>query len=533
MGKAYDLRLCSGWTTAGQTSGDAASPARAAGDYRFPVSSQSPTPASSVPDDASAANAGGAPARGAQAPALRRGLNMRHIRFIALGSAIGTGLFLGSGETIRSAGPAVLISYIVAGACVFMVMRALGEMAVRHPVAGSFANYAHHYLGPYFGFLSGWTFVFEMLLVAIADMTAVTKYMGLWFPQTPGWVWMVAAIALIVGLNLMRVRVFGEVEFWFSLIKVSTIVVLIAGGAALLIFGVTVGGYTPTVTNLWAADGGFAPFGVWGIVMSLGVVAFSFGGIETLGSTAGEAENPERAIPKAVNSVPVRILLFYVLSLGVILCLVPWNQLDPASSPFVTVFAALGLPGAQHIVNFVVLTAALSAMNSITYASTRLMFGLAKQGHAPSSFARVQGSGVPLWPLFVVLIALLLGLLAFFAIPDTLFLMVASIASFATVATWIFILVSHLAMRRRLARNGEATNYPMPGAPVTNWIALAFCVFVLVVQAFSPATAPALIIGLAWIAVASIGFLLVRGKGRAPLELEVNQASLREPAATK
>ncbi|MDR2254478.1 MAG: amino acid permease [Arthrobacter sp.] len=463
---------------------------------------------------------------------LKRGLSMRHIRFIALGSAIGTGLFLGSAETIKAAGPAVLVSYIVAGACVFLVMRALGEMAVRHPVAGSFANYAHHYLGPYFGFLAGWTFVFEMLLVAIADMTAVTKYMALWFPGTPGWVWMLAAIALIIGLNLMRVRVFGEVEFWFSLIKVVTIVALIAGGLALLVFGVSVGGHTPSVGNLWEGAGGFAPLGVWGIVMSLGVVAFSFGGIETLGSTAGEADRPERSIPKAINSVPVRILLFYVLSLAVILCLVPWQQLDPSSSPFVTVFSALGLPAAQHLVNFVVLTAALSAMNSITYASARLMYGLAQQGQAPRAFGAVRGgSGVPLVPVLVVLGALLVGLGAYLLIPDTLFLMVASIASFATVSTWVFILCSHLAMRRRLRAAGERTVYRMPGSPVTSAVALAFCAFVLVAQAFSPSTVWALVIGVAWVVLASLGFLLLRGRGREPLELAVNPAAMAAAGA--
>lgn len=455
---------------------------------------------------------------------LRRGLTMRHIRFIALGSAIGTGLFLGSADTIRSAGPAVLVSYVVAGAVVFLIMRALGEMAVRHPVAGSFANYAHHYLGPYFGFLSGWTFVFEMLLVAIADMTAVTRYMGLWFPATPGWVWMAAAICLIVGLNLLRVRLFGELEFWFSLIKIVTIIAMIIGGVVLVVAGISVNGSAPSVTNLYDVPGGFAPFGVWGIVMSLGVVAFSFGGIETLGTTAGEAARPERAIPRAVNSVPVRILLFYVLSLAVILTLVPWDRLDPSSSPFVTVFAALGLPAAQHVVNFVVLTAALSAMNSITYASARLMFGLSRQGHAPAAMGRTNGAGVPLLPVLVVCVALIAGLVAYLAVPDTLFLLVASIASFATVATWVFILLSHLAMRRALRAEGEASTYRMPGAPVTSWIALAFCAFVLVAQAFSPTTVWALYIGAAWLLLASAGYLLVRGRGREPLRLAVNPA---------
>lgn len=263
---------------------------------------------------------------------LDRGLNPRHVQFIALGTAIGTGLFYGSSETIQAAGPAVLVAYAVAGFMVYIVMRALGEMAVRHPVAGSFAQYAGSFLGPYAGFIVGWVFWLELAVVAIADMTAVATYMGLWFPSVPGWVWMAAAIALIGALNLMAVRVFGEMEFWFSLIKVTAIIALVVGGLALILWGREVGGTTPDVAHLWSHDG-FAPFGLWGIIMSFSVVVFSFGGIETLGMTAGEADDPEHSIARAVNTVPFRILLFYVAALAVIMSIIPWDEVTGESSP--------------------------------------------------------------------------------------------------------------------------------------------------------------------------------------------------------
>lgn len=453
---------------------------------------------------------------------LGRSLSLRHIRFIALGTAIGTGLFYGSAETIQAAGPAVLIAYLIAGCAAFAVMRALGEMAVRHPVAGSFAQYTSCYVSPFLGFLTGWTFTFEMIVVAVADMTAAAGYMGMWYPDTPGWVWMVAAIALICGLNLLRVKVFGELEFWFTLIKIVTIVALIVGGLGLIVFGVSLGGFEPGPHNLFDHLGGFAPFGVWGIVMSLGIVVFSFGGIETLGMTAGETADPARSIPKAVNTVPVRILLFYVATLAVILMLIPWTEIGSGESPFVQVFATLGVPAAAHILNFVVLTAALSAMNSITYAASRTMYGLAEQHHAPKVFTRLSRSGVPIVPVAIVAGCAVLGLGAYLLIPDQLFLVVASIATFATVLTWASILLAHHGMRREMTRDGApSAGFAMPLWPWTNLVALAFMAFVVVILAFTESGRTALVVGAIWIALLSIAYaVLVGPKGRVRPELE-------------
>lgn len=442
---------------------------------------------------------------------LERKLSLRHIRFIALGSAIGTGLFYGSSETIQAAGPAVLIAYLIAGCAVYAVMRALGEMAVRHPVAGSFAQYSGRYIGPLAGFLTGWTFAFEMIIVAIADMTAAAMYMKMWYPETPGWVWMVAALVLICGLNLMRVKVFGELEFWFTLIKIVTIVAMIVGGLALIVGGVSLGGFTPGAHNFFEHSG-FAPFGVWGIVMSLGIVVFSFGGVETLGMTAGEADDPARAIPKAVNTVPVRILVFYILTIGVMLMLIPWTEIGSGESPFVQVFSVLGIPGAAHVINAVVLSAALSAMNSITYAASRTMYGLAEQGHAPASFTRISKTGVPVQPVAIVACCLVVGLFVYLWIPDQLFLIVASIATFATVFTWASILLAHHNMRREMAANGEKPGgFTAPLWPVLNYAGLAFMGLIVIILAFTPAGQAALAVGGIWIAVLLLGYKLFIG----------------------
>ena len=292
-------------------------------------------------------------------PGLHRGLSKRHIMFIALGTAIGTGLFYGSAGGIQTAGPGVILSFAIAGLAVFLVMRALGEMAMREPVSGSFAAYASRYLGPYAGYLTGWTFVFELAVVIVADTFAITKYMELWFPAVPAWAWVAATIVVIGLINLIHVGNFGEVEFWLSLIKVLAIVAMIFGGVILMFLGAQADdGTTAGLHNLWS-HGGFLPMGFAGVIAALTIVTFSFGGIETLGVAAGEAKDPEEALPKAINTVPVRILLFYVGTMVVIMSLMSWQSIDGSASPFVQIFDKLGVPFAPHLLNFVVLTAAI------------------------------------------------------------------------------------------------------------------------------------------------------------------------------
>lgn len=448
--------------------------------------------------------------------ALTRGLSGRHIHFIALGSAIGTGLFYGSAEAIQKAGPAVLVAYLVAGAAVFVVMRSLGEMAVRHPVPGSFGQYASRYLGPLAGFVTGWTFAFEMAIVALADVTAFGIYMGFWFPDVPRWLWVLAIIFVIAGLNTMRVKVFGELEFWLSLIKVVAIIAMILGGIALMVFGFHLQAEVAVGAQNLVQHGGFMPHGVGGVIASLAVVVFAFGGIETIGITAGEASDPGRSIPKAINTVPLRILLFYVGTLAVIMSLFPWDKIGSEGSPFVTIFAQLGIPAAPSILNAVVITAAVSAINSDVFSAGRMLFGLAHQGHAPQAFAKVSRNGVPLLTAAIMGCTLLVGVVLNAVIPQKAFLVIASIASFATVWVWIMILLAHIAMKREHAREGATPSpFPVPWWPLASYAAVAFMGFVLVLLGFFQDTRAALYVGAAWIVLLVIAYgVWVRGDGR-------------------
>ncbi|MDN6799442.1 MAG: amino acid permease [Propionibacterium sp.] len=444
-------------------------------------------------------------------PRLKRGLSLRHIQFIALGSAIGTGLFYGSASAIQSAGPLVLLAYVIAGAAVFMVMRALGEMAVREPIPGSFGAYATRFLGPFAGFVTGWTFVFEMIVVAIADVTAFGVYMGFWFPDTPKWIWIVAVILLIAGINTRNVKGFGELEFWFSLIKVTAIIAMIGGGCLLLILGMGMGGGEHAgVDNLWI-NGGFAPRGIEGLLAALTVVVFAFGGIETVGITAGEASDPRTAIPRAINTVPARILLFYVGTLAIVMSLVPWQSITGEASPFVQIFTSLGIPAAASILNVVVITAALSAINADTFGAGRMLYGLAQQGQAPKAFGRVSGSGSPWLAVVVMCAALGVGAVLNAVIPGEVFVLIASLATFATVWVWLMILLAHLRMRSQIEHEGlEESAFRVPLWPVGSWLAVAFICLVIVLLGWFPTSRIALIVGLVWLCLLGICYLVYR-----------------------
>ncbi len=425
---------------------------------------------------------------------LHRGLTLRHILFIALGSAIGTGLFYGSASAIELAGPSALLAYVIGGAAVFMVMRAMGEMALTHPVAGSFSEYATLYLGRGAGFITGWTFAIEMALVAIADVTAFAVYMKFWFPATPSWIWITSVLLIILAINFAKVKAFGETEFWLTVIKVSAIIAMIVGGVVLLIFGAKLNAdISPSVSNLWS-HGGFFPNGLGGFLACFTVVMFAFGGVETVGIAAGEADNPKVSIPKAINTLPVRILLFYVLTLAIIMSLYPWNEITGETSPFVQIFEGLGIGAAAHILNLVVVTAAISAINADVYAAGRMLFGLAQRGMAPASFNKVAKNGTPFMTVVSMGIVLVVGVLVnvFF---EQAFLVVAAVATYATVMVWVMILLSHIAFKKQMAREGKTPEFSVPGWPVASYLALAFLLFVIVMFAFFPETQIALIAG--------------------------------------
>ncbi|WP_369305492.1 amino acid permease [Yersinia ruckeri] len=458
---------------------------------------------------------------------LKRGLSARHIRFMALGSAIGTGLFYGSAEAIRLAGPAVLLAYLIGGAAVFMVMRALGEMAVHEPIAGSFGHYAGCYLGPLAGFLTGWTYTFEMIIVALADVTAFGIYMGLWFPDAPQWVWVLSIIFFIGALNLCSVKVFGEMEFWLSLLKVTAIIAMIAAGLGIMMFGFGAGHESTGLSNLWAHQG-FMPNGISGVIASFAVVMFAFGGIEIIGVTASEAkQNPEKVLPKAINTVPVRILLFYVLTLLVLMAIYPWNSIGQNGSPFVEIFSSLGISSAANILNLVVITAAISAINSDIYGAGRMMYGMAKEGQAPKCFSRLTRNGVPWMTILVMSVALLCGVILNYLIPKNVFLIIASIATFATVWVWLMILISQVAMRRAMSKEQVARlTFPVPFWPVAPILAILFMGFIIVVLGYFPDTRIAMYVGLGWIILMTLAWWIW---GRKTLATSFELAERSEP----
>lgn len=443
------------------------------------------------------------------AKGLKRGLSARHIRFMALGSAIGTGLFYGSASAIQMAGPAVLLAYLIGGAAVFMVMRALGEMAVHNPVAGSFGQYASTYLGPMAGFILGWTYAFEMVIVGMADVTAFGIYMGFWFPEVDRWIWVLGIVSVVGGLNLCNVKVFGEMEFWLSLLKVAAIVAMILGGFGIMLFGISTapGAQATDISNLWS-HGGFMPNGVGGLIASFAVVMFAFGGIEIIGVTAGEAKDPQRVLPRAINAVPLRILLFYVLTMLVLMSIFPWQQIGSQGSPFVQIFDNLGISSAATILNIVVISAAVSAINSDIFGAGRMMYGLAQQGHAPKGFARLSRNGVPWLTVVVMSSALLLGVVLNYLIPENVFLLIASVATFATVWVWLMILFTQVAMRRSMSAEQVAQlKFPVPFWPYAPMAAIAFMLFIFGVLGYFPDTQAALIVGVVWIVLLVLAYL--------------------------
>lgn len=447
---------------------------------------------------------------------LKRGLSTRHIRFVALGSAIGTGLFYGSADAIKIAGPSVLLAYIIGGVAAYIIMRALGEMSLHHPVTGSFSRYAHDYLGPLAGFITGWTYCFEMLLVAIADVTAFGIYMSVWFPTVPNWIWVLSVVLIICAINLMSVRVFGELEFWLSFIKVATIIVMILAGIGIIIWGIGNGGQPTGISNLWTY-GGFFSNGWIGTVLALHMVMFAYGGIEIIGITAGEAKDPAKSIPRAINSVPLRILVFYVGTLFVIMSIYPWNQVGTEGSPFVMTFQHMGITVAAGILNFVVITASVSAINSDVFGVGRMLFGMAEQGNAPKAFARLSRKGIPWVTVVIMTGALLLAAWLNYIMPKDVFLVIASLATFATVWVWIMILMSQIAFRRRLSADEvKALKFRMPGGVATTSVGLIFLAFIIGLIGYYPQTRISLYVGAGWIVLLLLAWAGLKRYRRRP-----------------
>ena len=413
---------------------------------------------------------------------LQRGLKNRHIQLIAMGGAIGTGLFLGSAQVIQSAGPSIILGYAIGGLIAFLIMRQLGEMIVHEPVAGSFSHFAFKYWGKFPGFLAGWNYWILYILVAMTELTAVAKYINYWWPHIPAWASVFFFFVVITLVNLGNVKFYGESEFWLSIIKVTAIVSMIVFGLYLLLTADA--NSTSSFSNLWA-HGGFFPNGFEGLFYMLAFLMFAFGGIELIGMAAAEAKDPEKTIPKAINQVVFRILLFYIGSLTILLALVPWNQLDLGGldkSPFVMIFSQLGIGWAAHLLNFIILTAALSVYNSGMYANSRMLFGLAQQGNAPKVFTQVNKQGVPI-PAVLFSALLIFGcvLLNYFVPEDALSHLMYVVVG-ALVLNWAMITLTHLKFRQAIKQAAIQTKFPALWAPISNYVVLIFIATVLYIM---------------------------------------------------
>ena len=434
---------------------------------------------------------------------LKRGLKSRHIQLIALGGAIGTGLFLGIAQTIQLAGPSVLLGYAIAGVIAFLIMRQLAEMVVDEPVAGSFSYFADKYCGHLAGFASGWNYWVLYILVSMAELTAVGIYVQYWWPDIPTWMSALAFFVIINSISLATVKAFGEMEFWFAVIKVVAIVAMIGFGIYLLVSGGA--GPEAGIENLWR-HGGFFPNGVGGLVMAMAVIMFSFGGLELVGITAAEAENPSETIPKATNQAIYRILIFYIGALGVLLSLYPWQKVVTGGSPFVLIFHALNSNLVANVLNIVVLTAALSVYNSCVYANSRMLYGLALQGNAPRALLKVNRRGVPLAALGVSAVATGLCVSLNYFMPGEAFGVLMGLVVSALVINWSMISWIHLRFRARKKELGETTEFPSPAFPASSYLCLLFLAGILVVMFMTPGLRLSVYMIPAWLALLGIGY---------------------------
>jgi AAT family amino acid transporter len=440
---------------------------------------------------------------------LKRHLKVRHIRLMALGSTIGVGLFLGSASAIQIAGPSILLGYLLAGIVAFIVLRTLGEMAVHEPVAGSFAAYANTYVGPLAGYMVGWGYWTYWIVVGIAEVTAVGIYMGIWFPETPQWIWALSSILMMGMINLIAVKVFGEFEFWFALIKVVAIVAMIALGGSVIFFGFTNDWNPVGFANLWQ-HGGFFPNGISGMLLSLQMVLFAYVGIEMIGLSAGEAENPRKTIPMAIDSLAWRILIFYMGAILVILAIFPWNEVGQQGSPFVVMFERIGLREAAGIINFVVITAALSSCNAGIFSGGRLLYALSVNGYAPLPFSKLSKYGVPHRAVMATVAVCMTGVVLNYFVPDKAFQYIMAAVTFVGLMVWIAILFTQIQFRRSLTKSQVSElAYRAPWWPYSSWFALAFIALVVVLMGFHEDARIALVLGPCLLAVYLAMFYLV------------------------
>ncbi|MEB6838026.1 amino acid permease [Staphylococcus simulans] len=429
---------------------------------------------------------------------LQRTLSNRHVQLIALGGAIGTGLFLGAGQTIAITGPSILLTYAIVGIVLFMFMRGLGEILISNSNFKSFADITNEYIGPFAGFITGWTYWLCWIITGMAEVTAVAKYTSFWFPQIPNWISALLCVLMLMTINLFSARLFGELEFWFAIIKISTIILLIIVGILIIIIDHKTNYGHATIKNLY--EFGVFPEGLTGFFMSFQMAVFSFVGIEIIGVTAGETQNPSKTIPKAINSVPLRILLFYVGSLAVIMSIIPWNQINPNNSPFVHLFSIIGIPFTAGIINFVVLTAAASSCNSGIFSSSRMLFGLAWQRQAPYPLRTTNRNSVPYIAIFISSSMLMVTVLLNYIFSDAtlVFIYITTIATVLFLIVWGLIIFSYIKYQKRNPEIHKNSIYKLPGGRISGYIILFFFIFVFALLFVNPLTRTAILISPIW-----------------------------------
>jgi len=441
---------------------------------------------------------------------LQRELSNRHIQLIAIGGAIGTGLFLGAGQTIALTGPSILLTYIIIGFMLFMFMRGLGEMLVTNTNFKSFADVTNKHIGAFAGFVTGWTYWLCWIITGMAEVTAVAKYVNFWFAEIPNWLSALFCVLVLMSLNLLSAKLFGELEFWFAIIKIITILALIVVGATMIIMAYDTQFGHASLTNLY--NHGVFPKGLNGFLMSFQMALFSFVGIELIGVTAGETKDPAKTLPKAINSVPIRILVFYVGALAVIMSIIPWNAINPNESPFVRLFALIGIPFAAGIINFVVLTAAASSCNSGIFSNSRMLFGLSSQKQAPPYFASTNKNGVPHIAIFVSCALLLIAALLNYIIPNAtlVFTYITTVSTVLFIVVWGLITVAYINYTKHNAEAHKHAIFKLPGGKYMGYIILIFFVLVFCLLFVNEVTRTAVFLTPIWFVILSLMYLRYR-----------------------
>lgn len=455
---------------------------------------------------------------------LHKKLSAKQMGMIAIGGAIGTGLFMGSKFAISFAGPAVIVSYAIGGLIAFAIMACLAEMTVQHPTSGSFGAYAEHYVSPLAGFLVRYCYWACIVLAVGTEITAVADYMKLWFPHVGSWVWIAFFSLTLLVVNAYSVKAFGLVEYWFSTIKVFAIIVFI-----LLAIGILTqdhGGTAQVASNL-TDHGGFFPHGFSGVWIGVIISIFSYLSIEMIAVAAGEAKDPERAVKKAFKSTAIRLILFYLLSLFLIVALVPWTTLigADATSPFVMVMKIVGIPYADSILNFIVIVAALSAMNSMLYISTRMLFSLSRAGDAPKLFGRISHNGVPINALLLSAVGIGVASIVYTINPSSAFPIMIALSMFGALFTWGSIFVTHMFFRRNMARKGEQLKFKVPESQLISLLGLIAILSITITTWFTNEFKSTLQFGVPLVVVLTFFYYLKRSSAK--LALNNHEESLK------